>query len=447
MLEDLLMSKKLELALVELIRKDRFYAQLLMRMRREITTSIDSIGVRIDLTGITLMYNPVFFDQLEISSDPDKSGSAAEVLKHECEHVLRGHADREVVLEPELRKPGAANTTIVDYLKKCDTKMMLNIAEDLEINESLPNLPDSLKVFNSDGTVKINPETGKEIEFILCKVKVFQATHPKMNIKNDQTMEYYYSILKKIKQEGNQANKDSEGNAMAPIDDHSQLNEGELDSEIVKQLIKNLVNEAYESLDAESKSNLPSNILEHIKRINNKTKNWRKELKQFKDSCTSVLIEETRRRRNRRYGLLYPGRRSKPILHLVVGVDTSGSVDIKALEQVYNELDTMKKIGINITVIECDSAVQKVYEFNPKKPIEIIGRGGTSFEPVFDLVKTKEFKKKWGKVDGLVYFTDGEDFGELVKKPNFKVLWALYDKCDVRYAWGNKVLIDVNQKH
>jgi len=445
------MESKLELALVELIRKDRFYAQLLMRMKREISTEIDSIGVKIAIDGITLIYNPHFFNQLILGgpSTNDPLGSASTVLKHECEHVLSGHREREEVLEASLYTKGEIKTTILDYQTKFDTKMMLNVAEDLEINEGLPGLPDVLKVFNSDGSIRINPSTGEEAEFVLCKVKFLQEKHPKLKIKNNGTMEYYYDILKKIQEKDKQANKTKDNKNMAPLDDHYQMQQsvGELDSELGKQLIKNIVNEAFESLDDIEKSNLPSSILEHIKRINYKTKNWRKELKQFKESCTSVLIEETRRRRNRRYGLIYPGRRSKPILHLVVAVDTSGSVDTEALEQVYNELDTMKKVGINITVVECDSAIQKVYEFNPRNPVEIIGRGGTSFAPVFELLKTKEFKKNWGKVDGLIYFTDGDDYGDLVAKPNFKVLWALYQKCDVRYNWGNKVVIDVNQKH
>ncbi len=451
------MDDKVSLGIIELIRCERFYAELLMRFKKVPDPKASSISVRLDVSGVTLSYNPAFMNQFSLEPEHMKAGigigEIASVLKHECEHIMRGHLDwRRRELEPDLfNEEKTKNETIFDYLNNSDTVRLLNIAEDLEINETIPKLPSTFFAYDEKGEVVMDKE-GNPVICRPCRVKDLQAAYPNMKIENNQTMEYYYNILKKIKEQNQQPNKNKDGSIMMPIDDHGENgdndddgNGGKLDPEMAREIARQLVNEAYESLSSADKGKMPGHLMKLIEELNQKTKDWRKDIRQFRESCAAVIIEETKRRRNRRYGLLYPGRRMKPKLHIVIAKDTSGSVYDEALNQFDSEILAMSKLGIKITIIDCDLQIRQVYEYEQKFRKANMGRGGTAFGPVFDLVKTKAFQKEWGKPDGLIYFTDGEDCGD-VQKPNFKVLWALMPNCKSRYEWGNKTHIEINQK-
>lgn len=135
-----------------------------------------------------------------------------------------------------------------------------------------------------------------------------------------------------------------------------------------------------------------------------------------------------------------PGNRNHPKMHLAIGVDSSGSVWDELLAQGFAEIARIQACGVKVTVIECDTQVNQVYEFDPKKKISVKGRGGTLFKPVFD--KCAELD-----VDGLIFFTDGGNFeGDELKKPKYQVLWALYEGCQSQYKWGSRTEIKVRKK-
>ena len=70
-----------------------------------------------------------------------------------------------------------------------------------------------------------------------------------------------------------------------------------------------------------------------------------------------------------------------------------------------NELCHMHKTGHQITVAQCDTQINSIEEFNPKKDWDIKGRGGTDFQPVVD-----HYNEKKGTYTALIYLTDGEAY-------------------------------------
>ena len=51
----------------------------------------------------------------------------------------------------------------------------------------------------------------------------------------------------------------------------------------------------------------------------------------------------------------------------------------------FNEIHHMYKTGTQVTIIECDAVIQRIYDYNGKlENIIVKGRGGTDFEPVFE---------------------------------------------------------------
>ena len=112
-----------------------------------------------------------------------------------------------------------------------------------------------------------------------------------------------------------------------------------------------------------------------------------------------------------------PGRRRRPPkLRLLVAIDTSGSMTGAAFDRVARELRRLSQHA-RLTIIECDSAVHRVYPLSARIGT-LIGGGDTDFDPVF-----AEASRDLG-VDGLVYFTDGKGNQPRIA-PSVPTLWAI----------------------
>lgn len=64
----------------------------------------------------------------------------------------------------------------------------------------------------------------------------------------------------------------------------------------------------------------------------------------------------------------------------------------------------MRRQGAEVRVIECDAAVQHVFDYRGRLPDKVGGRGGTSFDPAFKYLNDNRRAGVW---DGCVYLTDG----------------------------------------
>jgi predicted metal-dependent peptidase len=175
----------------------------------------------------------------------------------------------------------------------------------------------------------------------------------------------------------------------------------------------------------------------------NTPRNWKKELRSFLSKSAGTEIEFSKKLRNRRYGLLYPGKKRKPKLNLAVLVDSSGSMYNELLSQIFSEIKKINEsFPMDITVIQCDTEVNSIEKYDPKKKITVNGRGGTSFAPAFKAAEELS-------PDAVIYFTDGDNFDkDEVKKPRYPVLWALPKECmdTLKYNWGKRVPIEINKK-
>jgi predicted metal-dependent peptidase len=172
---------------------------------------------------------------------------------------------------------------------------------------------------------------------------------------------------------------------------------------------------------------------------------WQELLKQFVTICYGGERHWLPpARRHIWNGLYLPSMRDKRI-NAVVAVDTSGST-ICNLESFFAELVGIMKSfgGYDLTVIQCDAAIQKIEHFteiNPlsKQNIEVKGMGGTDFRPVFDYVK-----KSAARPDLLIYLTDG--WGTAPdESPAYPVMWVLTANGNVPAAWGKSLFLKNSQ--
>jgi len=120
-------------------------------------------------------------------------------------------------------------------------------------------------------------------------------------------------------------------------------------------------------------------------------------------------------------GVILPTLYNQELPPIVIGVDTSGSINQDELKQFAGEIDDiLNQYPTTLTVIYCDTKVNHVETFTAEdRPIrlEAKGGGGTKFSPVFEAVNQMEDLPAC-----VVYLTDLDcnDFG---KEPGYPVLW------------------------
>ena len=84
-----------------------------------------------------------------------------------------------------------------------------------------------------------------------------------------------------------------------------------------------------------------------------------------------------------------------------------------------------------ISLIQCDTQITKVSKYKKGTRIDIKGRGGTDFRPVFNYIKKKKLSP-----NVLVFFTDG--YGPAPEKPpkSYIVIWVYPSSGHTKLPWG-----------
>ena len=156
----------------------------------------------------------------------------------------------------------------------------------------------------------------------------------------------------------------------------------------------------------------------------------------------------TRTKPSRRFGFSQMGSIYKPRpSKLLVFIDSSGSIAPKLLKRFLLTIKsifsrTIKEIDMFFFDTELKSKEPiktKVYNIHK---IDVIGRGGTNFECIFEYIK-----KNQNKYDGILIFTDGyAPEVNLKYKLRTKLCWIIYDNEGVQ-PWMKKIgLCSIMQK-
>ena len=340
-----------------LIFTEPFYGLFLIGINKQYSERIPTAGVSKQGIGIQLTINPEFYNGL---SEDHRFG----LIKHELLHIAFGH-----LLLRDLYS----------------NHKLFNIAADLEINQYIleSKLPDGGLLLSSFPELKLPIKAGTK---------------------------KYYELLEQAQEDGTSPSLD---NLMDQMDGESQYchstweefdNLPEADKKLMQKQIEHQLKESAEQTEKRQGS-IPgelSDLIERLRHIEPAKFDWKGYLRRFVGNSSIVYTKKLRRKYNKRYSGS-PGLKIKFKNHILVGVDTSGSVNNDELKEFFNELAHMHKTGHKITIAQCDTSLNSVKEFNPKRDWEIHGRGGTSFQPVID-----HFNEKRGLYTALVYLTDGE---------------------------------------
>lgn len=191
---------------------------------------------------------------------------------------------------------------------------------------------------------------------------------------------------------------------------------------------RELVNAAVGMMNDESRGMMPGAFLSQVEKLNAPpVLSWQAILKKYVGTIAANK-RKTRMRLNRRQPERFDlsGRVDDKVLKIAVAIDTSGSVDDSMIAQIFNEIFAiLSKRKHEITVIECDAEVQRVYRARNASEIKtkVAGRGGTWFSPVIEYVNNDRYFR-----DALlIYFTDGYGENSIPKPRTYRNIWVVFD--------------------
>lgn len=218
-----------------------------------------------------------------------------------------------------------------------------------------------------------------------------------------------------------------------------------------EDVIQNQRIESYvvEAIQQKSWGTTPHDIVQQIEIEYNKIyPDCKRILKYLNAKIKQTNRVLTRTKPSRRFGFSQMGSIYKPRpSKLLVFIDSSGSIDPKLLKKFLLTIKsifsrTIKEIDMFFFDTELKSKEPIKTKVNNLHKIDVIGRGGTNFECIFEYIK-----KNQNKYDGILIFTDGyAPEVNLKYKLRTKLCWIIYDNEGVQ-PWMKKIgLCSIMQK-
>lgn len=225
------------------------------------------------------------------------------------------------------------------------------------------------------------------------------------------TAEKIYSNLEKEKDELPELpewgivspNGDEKGQGSGGEDKSSSMS-NELEEVHIDQMIKTA------AITAKGRGDLPAFIKNLVDKMEQNKIDWENVLLRFVagDQPQELSMRRIDRQAYYLHDMLLPTICGEGVGNLVVYIDTSASVDIPLYKKFLGSIHAISEDikPKSITIIYCDTEVNKVETYeggDPIKSISMVGRGGTRITPVFDYIKENNLD-----VDHFIGFTDCE---------------------------------------
>ena len=371
------MNKYVDETVYALINENYFYATMVMKMKRKYYKMSVVAGISVN-NGVTLHLDVQKFSQLPLDL-------RIKILKHECLHIVIDHFKR-------AKKYGYKN------------HKLHNISSDVAINQLIENMPNEITIDNNICSLATYNNLKKEVP----------------NLPEYETSDVYYDLFKK------------EVDKLKDYDEHKTWEENEQNQEVMEQEVSSFLKQCKEETLKVGKT-VPKVVAEAIECFNKNKINWKAKLNQFIINASDSVDDYSFKKRNRRYGYEQPGKIREDKLVLTIGIDSSGSISNENLKDFYTEIEKISSYGIDINILECDTEIRREWKFKKQPKYEVLGRGGTLYNPI--LKRAKELKS-----DALIYFGDMDYFdNEELKNPKIPMLWVMtHENCKPPANFGRK---------
>jgi predicted metal-dependent peptidase len=376
----MILGDSLSKATKHLMLQQPFYGFYLMSMNKRWGTRVPTAGVSKNGINYQLDINTDFWSSLI----PDWQSM---ILWHECLHVCFFHLER---------------------MSEFKDKKIMNIAMDVEINQYiwedwLPLYMMSYTDYKAEHKavidrmrqeIKDGLMTKQEAAVEMRKIPprgVYLKDFPELNLEPKMGCKYYYDKLMEAKDK-----EPGKGGSEALNDLIDQMDEGihvvcdhdweefenmtEGEKKIFHAQVDYKLKEAAEQIK-KSRGTIPAELADYLDGIDKKSPpkfNWKSYLRRFTGGSQQVYTKKLHRKYNKRFEDL-PGLKIKPKKHVLLVIDTSGSVSNDELKEFYHEAYHIQKMGTQVTVMHCDAAISFVGPFTKEMindKIAIFGRGG-----------------------------------------------------------------------
>ena len=369
-----------------------YYGFFLIMLNKTWRQDLPTAGVSKNGINYQLAINEEFWTSL---SEEHQLG----LLKHELLHIAFGHL-----------------TSFGSF----SDKKLANVAMDMEINQYI----------DTDWL----PKGGIMIE-----------DYEDLNLDRKAGCRYYYKKLQELQQEkdkngtcGNEPmDKLLDDIANGDVPDHSTWEEfddlSEAEKKLIDKQLQKVLSDAKEQT-VKKRGSIPGEIegVITIEEIVAPKFDWRGYMRRFTGVSTKVFTKKIRRKENRKFPES-PGLKLKMKQHMLLGIDTSGSVSDSELQEFMSEIHHIYKAGVDVTIIQCDTDIRAIESYKGKFELNVLGRGGTEFDPVLEY-----YNENQKRYTSLVYFTDGECYTRV--KPKGHVLWVLSERSNMNEDLPGKVI-------
>ncbi len=191
--------------------------------------------------------------------------------------------------------------------------------------------------------------------------------------------------------------------------------------------------------------NTPADAVRSAKAARQVPEDWRAILREFIEHQTPSDYSWSSP--NRRYiadGLYLPGIVKENLGYIGVAIDTSGSISTATLSAFAQELTAIVQEARpeRVQVVYCDSTVKHTQDFSPDDlqiDLDAKGGGGTRFTPALN-----HFERQDDAPLAVLYFTDLENFGEVLTPSPFPVLWVTGKNVTKPAPFGQLIRIDAH---
>lgn len=385
---------------LRLLKDDPFYGYFFLQVGQELRFSMTSAtGINFKGSGYVMYFNPLIF----LNMTPDQMLSS---IKHEILHVISLHLVR------------------AKKLYQRYSPLAINLAMDIVVNNYISPLPpDAVDVNWLNKNFGTHVVAFKPLEYYVDEIQsvidVARETEGATELADtlsDETM--------------SSSTVADTFNAARSHDIWAESDNVDGDSQ------QQLTNKMVEGSEKGDLAGYLTGLLSDFKK-HQTTMAWSVYLKRLIGSIAAGYRKTTTRRSRRQPERLeLRGVLRRRRANIVVALDCSGSITDGAFRQAMLEvLEITKNYDFEITVVECDSVIRRVYKVKKLKDVQprVTSRGSTLFSPVVELANTEQ-------ADLLVYFTDGKGEKKLNPIPkHYKILWVLVGaeaKLSLDNPWG-----------
>ena len=429
--------------IIGLLIDEPFFAHLLGSIPREVTDRTETVGLELNSFGPRLLINEEYFLKT-LRSEKQRTA----VIKHEALHVAFSHCCRR---------------------SEKNIKDVFDVAADLVVNQFVREsaLPEDAVTLSSFSALRLKPDDTLENYY----ATLVSHYSPSMSSEGtggegdqgedaggegDQGGGDQGEDAGGGGDQGEDAGGDTQGSGQGKAGKSKKETAaaGALRKALKQQrhgdhqhwgtadtattyAVENLLIRARDRTPVKDWGSIPGMIGDLIAMILQQRKpqvDWRRRLRLFGTNSRRTRVVHTIKRVSKRFGTR-PGIKIKRFQKLLIALDTSGSIDADALELFFSEVRGMWRNGAEVTVIECDCEVKRVYPYRGTTPDAISGGGGTDFDPVFQYARSN----RQLQFDGIVYLTDGYA-AEPTIAPPCRLLWVLTpDGTKENLAFGSAI--------